>query len=52
MINTNGLSIADFCNQSGIDPSQIAVDVASKNGTSQAWVSVSELVKGVGGKSL
>ncbi len=52
MINTNGLSITDFCNQSGIDPSQIAVDVASKNGTSQAWVSVSELLKGVGGKGL
>ncbi len=52
MINTNGLSISDFCAQSGIDPSQIAVDVANKNGVSQAWVSVSELIKGVGGKSL
>ncbi len=52
IINTNGLSITDFCNQAGIDPSQIAVDVASKGGTSQAWVSTSELLKGVGGKTL
>lgn len=51
-INTNGLSITDFCNQTGVDPSQIAVDVANKNGASQAWVSVEELLKGVGGKSL
>ncbi len=52
IINTDGLSITDFCNQAGIDPSQIAVDVASKSGTSQAWVSTSELLKGVGGKTL
>ncbi len=52
IINTKGLSITDFCNQAGIDPSQIAVDVASKNGTSQAWTSVSELLKGVGGKHI
>jgi len=52
IINTNGLSITDFCNQAGIDPSQIAVDVASKSGTSQAWVSTSELLEGVGGKTL
>lgn len=48
IINTNGLSITEFASQNGIDLSQIAVDVASKDGISQAWVSASELVSGVG----
>lgn len=48
IINTNGLSITEFAAQNGIDLSQIAVDVASKDGISQAWVSASELVSGVG----
>lgn len=52
IINTNGLSLTDFCTQNGIDISQIAVDVARKDGASQAWISISELTKDIGGMSL
>lgn len=52
IINTNGLSLTDFCAKNGIDISQIAVDVARKDGASQAWISISELTKDIGGMSL
>lgn len=52
MVDTKGISLTDFCNNYGVDPSQIAVDVASKDGVSQAWVSAVELLQKVGGKTL
>lgn len=52
MVDTKGVSLTDFCNNYGVDPSQIAVDVANKDGVSQAWVSAAELLQKVGGKTL
>ncbi len=51
IIDTNGLSITEFCAQNGLDPTQIAVDVA-KNGTSQAWISADQLISGIGGPKI
>ena len=48
VINTNGLSIEEFCATNGIDPSRVAVSVMDKAGTDQAWISASELVSGMG----
>lgn len=50
VLDASGTSISDLIAK-GYDPKQIAVDIASKNGTSQAWVNVEELIKN-GGKSL
>lgn len=52
VINTNGLSIEEFCATNGIDPSRVAVSVMDKAGTDQAWISASELVSGMGGPTL
>lgn len=52
VINTNGLSIEEFCATNGIDPSRVAVSVMDKAGTDQAWISASELVNGMGGPTL
>lgn len=52
VINTNGLSIEEFCATNGIDPSRVAVSVMDKAGTDQAWISASELVSGMGGQTL
>lgn len=52
VINTNGLSIEEFCATNGIDPSRVAVSVMDKAGTDQAWISASELVSGMGGTTL
>lgn len=52
VINTNGLSIEEFCAANGIDPSRVAVSVMDKAGTDQAWISASELVSGMGGQTL
>lgn len=52
VINTNGLSIEEFCAANGIDPSRVAVSVMDKAGTDQAWISASELVSGMGGPTL
>jgi hypothetical protein len=52
VINTNGLSIEEFCTTNGIDPSRVAVSVMDKAGTDQAWISASELVSGMGGPTL
>lgn len=52
VINTNGLSIEEFCATNGIDPSRVAVSVMDKAGTDQAWISASELVNGMGGPIL
>lgn len=52
IIDTKGLSITEFCAQNGIDPTQIAVDVANKNGTSQAWVAADQLISGMGGPKI
>lgn len=52
VINTNGLSIEEFCATNGIDPSKVAVSVMDKAGTDQAWISASELVSGRGGQTL
>lgn len=52
VINTNGLSIEEFCATNGIDPSRVAVSVMDKAGTDQAWISASELVSGIGGPTL
>lgn len=52
VINTNGLSIEEFCATNGIDPSRVAVSVMNKAGTDQAWISASELVSGMGGPTL
>ena len=52
VINTNGLSIEEFCATNGIDPSRVAVSVMDKAGADQAWISASELVSGMGGPTL
>ena len=52
VIDTQGLSLTEFCAQTGMDPSQIAVDVARADGASQAWISASELVSGIGGPTM
>lgn len=52
VINTNGLSIEEFCAANGIDPSRVAVSVMDKAGVDQAWISASELVSGMGGPTL
>ena len=52
VINTNGLSIEEFCATNGIDPSRVAVSIMDKAGTDQAWISASELVSGMGGPTL
>lgn len=52
VINTNGLSIEEFCATNGIDPSRVAVSVMDKAGTDQAWISANELVSGMGGPTL
>lgn len=52
VINTNGLSIEEFCAANGIDPSRVAVSVMDKAGRDQAWISASELVSGMGGPTL
>ena len=52
VINTNGLSIEEFCATNGIDSSRVAVSVMDKAGTDQAWISASELVSGMGGPTL
>lgn len=52
VINTNGLSIEEFCATNGIDPSRVAVSVMDKTGVDQAWISASELVSGMGGPTL
>lgn len=52
VINTNGLSIEEFCAANGIDPSSVAVSVMDKAGRDQAWISASELVSGMGGPTL
>ena len=52
VINTNGLSIEEFCATNGIDPSRVAVSVMDKAGVDQAWISTSELVSGMGGPTL
>lgn len=51
LINTPGTSLTEFCNQKGIDPSQVVVDVA-KDGTSQAWITAEQLLNKIGGKTL
>lgn len=52
VINTNGLSIEEFCATNGIDPIRVAVSVMDKAGADQAWISASELVSGMGGPTL
>lgn len=53
IINTDGLSITEFCAQNGLDINSVAVDVArGSDNASQAWVSASELIKGVGGPTI
>ena len=52
VINTNGLSIEEFCAANGIDLSRVAVSVMDKAGVDQAWISASELVSGMGGPTL
>jgi len=53
IINTDGLSITEFCAQNGLDINSVAVDVArGTDNASQAWVSASELIKGVGGPTI
>lgn len=52
-LDLKGMNLTEFLNANpGIDPSTIVADVASKDGISQAWVSIDELVSGLGGKSL
>lgn len=47
IINTQGTTLSDVLANSGLTAEQIAVDVG-KNGVSQAWISVEELLKGTG----
>lgn len=52
-LDLKGMNLTEFLNANpGIDPSSIVADVASKDGISQAWISIDELVSGLGGKSL
>lgn len=52
-LDLKGMNLTEFLNANpGIDPSTIVADVASKDGISQAWVSIDELVSGLGGKTL
>lgn len=51
IIDTRGLSLADFCAQNNIDPASIAVDVARADGASQAWISADQLLN-IGGPNL
>ncbi len=43
--NAEGLSLEEFCEKNNVDPSHVAIDVARKDGVSQAWVTASELNK-------
>lgn len=47
IINTQGTTLSDVLANSGLTAEQIAVDVG-KNGVSQAWISVEELLNGTG----
>ena len=52
IVNTDGLSLTEFCAQNGLDVSQIAVDVSNSQGVGQAWVNASELISGMGGPTI
>ena len=50
IINTKGLSLTEFLSKNGLSPSDIAVDIGSKDGISQAWTTVADLLKEIPGK--
>ena len=45
--DSDGKTLEDFCKENNVTPDRVAVDVGSKDGKSQAWVSVKELTDGV-----
>ena len=45
--NEKGITLEQFCVDNNVPPERVAVDVGSKDGKSQAWVSVKELTDGV-----
>lgn len=50
IIESSGLSLTDFCNQYGVDPSQVSIDVGrAVDGASQTWKSAAELLSKTSG---
>lgn len=50
--NEEGITLEQFCVDNNVTPDRVAVDVGSKDGKSQAWVSVKELTDGVASASV